>query len=592
MVYHFAMSFPSRRAILLCALYGALSVVFCAPLFEQPAGLGVNDWDQHLFYYGAVLKNVVEYGQAPFWNPWYCGGNVLWQNPQVALLSPVYPLSVILPLQLATKVSILLHYWVGFLGMHLLLTRVVGLSFLPAVIYLATLVTAAGAPAIHVAVGHSVFLPGFYLPAQLYFLFRAYQTGAIKDALIAAALLALMVFNGGVHILPMAFASIGCFAVLVTVMTRRWRPMVMTVVFVVAGLAYAAPKLLPVSLFVAGERFWDTRNPTEHPDRMTLDMVAHAYLNPNQDLRTKLDHQRHGWHEYGNYIGPASAVLLMAGFLVAVWGRRAPDAWFGRALALTAGFLFLLSLGEFSAWSPASLLKHVPLFSSFRIPSRYTIPCLLFGAMALAWVMRGFSLQTRSRAVQAIAGAACLVIAAHLVMVNRAQFVGVFRVVPFDTAFRWLDGPRQGITTDAVSSAYTHDSPMLRALVSDRFFYYCYESLQLVRASNPEQPLLFTEGGGATTELGFTPNRVDFALFGGAQPARLYLNYNWGPGWTSTAGDIDHPPDRIASVALGPGQTGRFSFSFVPPGLWLGTAIMLAALVLSAVLWRRLLLFG
>ena len=283
------MRFPRQRALLRVALYGVLSVVFCAALFEHPNRLGVNDWDQHLFYYGAVLKNVVEYGQAPFWNPWYCGGNVLWQNPQVGLLSPVYPLALVVPLQLAMKINIVAHYWVGFIGMHVLLTRVVGLTFVPAVIFLATLVTAAGAPAIHVAVGHSVFLPGFYLPAMLYFLFRAFTTGAIKDALLAAAILALMVFNGGVHILPMAFASVGFFAVLAAAMSRRARPLIMTVVFVVAGLAYAAPKLLPVTLFVSGERFWDTRNPTEHPDRMTLEMVTHTYLNPDQSLRTKLD---------------------------------------------------------------------------------------------------------------------------------------------------------------------------------------------------------------------------------------------------------------------------------------------------------------
>ena len=581
------MRFPRRRALLLCALYGVLSVVFCGPLFEHPTGLGGNDWDQHLFYYGAVLKNVVEYGQAPFWNPWYCGGNVLWQNPQVGLLSPVYPLALVVPLQLAMKINIVLHYWVGFVGMHVLLTRVVGLRFVPAAIFLATLVTAAGAPAIHLAVGHSVFLPGFYLPALLYFLFRAFTTGAIKDALLAGAILALMVFNGGVHILPMAFASVGFFAALAAAMTRRVRPLVLTLVFVVAGLAYAAPKLLPVSLFVSGERFWDTRNPTEHPDRMTLEMVRNSYLNSDQNLRTKLGQQRHGWHEYGNYIGPASALLLMAGLLVALWGRGAPDAWFGRALALTAAFLFVLSLGEFSAWAPASLLKHVPLFSSFRIPSRYTIPSLLFGAMALGWALGGFSLEARPRIVRVVVGVLCLAIGAHLISVNRAQFKGVFSVEPFDTTFRWMDGPSEGITTDFESSAYTRTSPMLRALVEDRFFYYCYESLQLVRASNPDQPLLFTEGGGTVAEPKFTPNRVDFALFGGAEAARLYLNYNWGPGWTSTAGPIDHPPERIASVALSPGQTGRFAFWFVPPGLWAGTAIGLAAIALSAVFWRR-----
>ena len=580
----------SNRALLLCAFYGVLSVVFCTPLFEHPNGLGVNDWDQHLFYYGAVLKNVVEYGQAPFWNPWYCGGNVLWQNPQVGLLSPVYPLALVVPLQLAMKINIVAHYWVGFIGMHVLLTRVVGLTFVPAVIFLATLVTAAGAPAIHVAVGHSVFLPGFYLPAMLYFLFRAFTTGAIKDALLAAAILALMVFNGGVHILPMAFASVGFFAVLAAAMSRRARPLIMTVVFVVAGLAYAAPKLLPVTLFVSGERFWDTRNPTEHPDRMTLEMVTHTYLNSDQSLRTKLDEQRHGWHEYGNYIGPASALLLVAGLFVALWGRGAPDAWLGRALALTAAFLFVLSLGEFSAWAPASLLKHLPLFSSFRIPSRYTIPALLFGAMALGWVLRGFALDARSRGVQVVVGVLCLGIAGHLISVNRAQFKGVFSVEPFDTTFPWMSGPSEGLTTDFESSAYTRTSPMLRALTSDRFFYYCYESLQLVRNSSPEKPLLFTDDEATIRGTRFTPNRVDFAIVGAATPTRLYLNYNWGPGWTSTAGTIEHPPERIASVALQPGQTGRYAFSFVPPGLWAGMGVFLAALGLSFVVWRRVLL--
>ena len=202
-----------------------VSAVFCAPLFTQPLALGVNDWDQHLFYYGAVLKNVVEYGQMPYWNPWYCGGNVLWQNPQIAILSPVYPLTAVVPLQLAMKINILLHYWIGFIGMHVLVTRVLGVTFLPAVIYIATLVTASGAPAIHLRVGHSVFLPGFYLPWQLYFFFKAYQTGSWKYLFLSASTLALRVFNGGTHILPMSIAALGVFSLCAAVARRDWRPL-------------------------------------------------------------------------------------------------------------------------------------------------------------------------------------------------------------------------------------------------------------------------------------------------------------------------------------------------------------------------------
>src|SRR5436190_5145332 len=160
----------SRRALNVGALYGLLSIVFCLPLFAQPLGLGIADWDQHLFYYAEVLKSVVEYGQLPFWSPWYCGGNVAWQNPQVALLSPAYLLTAAMPLALAMKVNIVLHYWIGFTGMHRLLTRVVRLTFLPLVVYTAAIFTLVGSLALHLAIGQSVFLPAFYLPWLLYFL--------------------------------------------------------------------------------------------------------------------------------------------------------------------------------------------------------------------------------------------------------------------------------------------------------------------------------------------------------------------------------------------------------------------------------------
>ncbi len=133
-------------------------------------------------------------------------------------------------------------------------------------IYLATLVTASGAPAIHLRVGHSVFLPGFYLPLQLYFFFRAFQTGAWKYIFLSAATLALMVFNGGTHILPMSIAALGIFSLCAAIARRDWRPLAFVAAFGAAGLAYSAPKLLPVVQYVNGEYFWDTRNPTEKPD--------------------------------------------------------------------------------------------------------------------------------------------------------------------------------------------------------------------------------------------------------------------------------------------------------------------------------------
>ena len=262
---------------------------------------------------------------------------MLWQNPQIALLSPVYPLTAFMPLQLAMKVNIVLHYWIGFAGMHLLLTRVIGVRFLPAVIYLATLVTASGAPAIHLRVGHSVFLPGFYLPLQLYFFFQAFKTGEWKYIFLAAATLALMVFNGGTHILPMSIAALGSFRRVrgdrASATGGRWRS---SPSFGVAGVAYSAPKLLPVAAvrdrrallgYAQSDREARSRD-ARHPE-------ADLPGADRRRLASRLPMQRHGWHEYGNYIGLGSAALLVARIDRGVLGARRADHWFGVSLALT-----------------------------------------------------------------------------------------------------------------------------------------------------------------------------------------------------------------------------------------------------------------
>jgi hypothetical protein len=583
------------RRVALVALYGVLSIAFCAPLFVHPQGLGTNDWDQHLFYYGVVLKNIVEYGQMPFWNPWYCGGNVMWQNPQIALLSPVYPLTAVMSLQLAMKVNIVLHYWIGFLGMHLLITRVIGVRFLPAVIYLATLVTASGAPAIHLRVGHSVFLPGFYLPLQLFFFFKAFKTGEWKYVFAASMTLALMVMNGGTHILPMSIAALGTFSICAAIARRDWRPLALVAVFGAAGLAYSAPKLLPVVEYVAGEQFWDTRNPTESPDRVTLDILNQTYLVPTQDVGARLPLQRHGWHEYGNYIGPGSAIALAVGlvwvFVLAGLPRHSAerDGGFSVSLAITTIVLFLLSLGEFSRFSPAMLSHHLPLFSSFRIPSRYTIPFLQFGALTLGWAFRSivmrYGFPPAARMAVAIA---CLAASAHLIYVNQSNLKGVFSEAPFDTTFHWMRGPRN-ITTDADSSPYTAGSPMLKALMADRSFFNCYESLQLARGAGPDRPPVFDANPAARVgDVDFSPNRLTFATTDRGAEARVVLNQNWAPGWTTDAGPIKvGPRTELSTVTIPAGRAGRYAFTFTPPGLYAGTGLFLVAAIATALAWRR-----
>ena len=252
-------------------LYGFISLAFCAPLFEQPLAMGASDWDHHLFLRASVLKSVVEYGQFPFWNPWYRGGNVLWQNPQSTLFSPTYLFTALMPFALAIKADILLHYWVGLAGMHLLLTRGIGLQNVPVTIFLSSTFGLSGALAMHLAVGHSVFLPAFYLPALLFFFLRALETLALRHALLGGVVLALMIVNGGVHVLPMALLVLGSIGLTAAVFRRQVAPLLLAVALAAAGAAYAAPKLLPVAAFITSDRLTD-RRPYDRYNEMTAEI--------------------------------------------------------------------------------------------------------------------------------------------------------------------------------------------------------------------------------------------------------------------------------------------------------------------------------
>ena len=573
------------------AMYLAMSAWFCAPMFSRPLALGRADWDQHLSYYAQVLKSVVEYGQAPFWNPWLCGGNVAWQNPQVPLLSPVFLLALFVPLQLAMKLNIVLHYWVGFVGMHLLIARVMRVSGLPIVVWLATLFTASGAIALHLFEGHSNFLPVLYLPMILFLLMTALRSGVIRDTLLAGGFLALMVWNGGLHAVPMALVSTGALVVAAAAATRRWRPLVLGCCFVVSGLAYAAPKLLPVGLFVAGEQFQDSRT-FFHPDAVPLRLLPRIYLAPGAEGWLNDPAFKYGWHEYGNYINPFSAAMLVTGVLWALWAlwsRRDDDRWLGLGLLTATLLLFSLSLGEFADWSPASLTQRVPGLSNFRIPSRYTIPFVLLATSTLAWSLSSAGANAlRGRRARLIVAVVCLGSSAELILVNRSLLGMTFSQPSYDTSFQWMSRPSP-LTTDEISRAARgpENLPMLWAIIHDQPQFNCYEYVRLRPTAIPDRPLVFSDGTRDISISRFLPNRIEFQAQNGDQPSRVYLNTNASRGWHSSAGDFERPDDDgVPYVTLAAGQAGRFAFWFAPEGLWLGILVLAAAIVGSIAAWR------
>lgn len=503
----------SRRALGICALYGLLSLIFCLPF----------DAAQH-----------VEYRRLPFW---------MWQYPQAAVLSPAWLLRAILPASWAIPINLVLHYWIAFVGMHLLLTRAIGLSFLPGVLAAASIFALSGAMALHVAAGDATFLPLCALPLALFFLYRTTRTGVVRDVCWTAAILALTIYDGGLQTLPIALMIVAAWAVCLAIGARDWRPLVLALVGVACAAAYAGPKLVPAVELMTIDRFPSASTSVLHPDRTTLDMLRHVYLDASVGPHAQVSGaQRHGWWEYGNYVGLLAAIGVVVSIVWPFVAPATPRRSFAIALALMAAWFLALSAGEFHPYAPAVMLSS--LFPSVRAYGPYTIGFALFGALALGAVIRGATTSLLATSPRRIAaGAVAALVVGQLLIVNH----------------RHLREP-------ALQPARP----------------------EVIQISNVDPLRIWIEGPARLSDEVTTFNSARFSVIGGFEPSRVFLNQRDMPGWRSSAGPIlSQSVEGPMYVQLAPGQTGTFTISFVPPGLATGVILFLVGVAASVLAWNR-----
>jgi hypothetical protein len=593
----------SVRTWSIFAVYLALSAVFCGPIFVHPLAEGAGDWDQHTLYYAAVMRNAA-FGDLPFWNPWYCGGNVLWANPQASLVSPVYLLALVMPITLAMKINVLAHYVTGCIGMHLVVRRIIGVKDIAVVVYLVSLFVFSGAMALHLAAGHTIYLPVLLLPLLVYCFWQAAggrrpsrasgrpePVEGRRSVLLGAAVVGFSILNGGSHVLPLAAVLLGGLGVAALVAGRTPKPLIVAAAILVLGCAYAAPRIAPVMAFTRSPYFKDTR-PVKQPDFMSLQMLVVSFWDPAQHLikgKVTPGVQWYGWQEYGNYLGRAGATLVLisaAWILVFRWRAH----WREVSTALVLVMVLLLTAGEFAPNAPARWLRTLPLISNFRIPSRYTMLVSLTGALCVAFAARAWESLQRASRWRWFVVPLCVAGISEIVLMNRRHLENVF-VLAADTQSHLFDRAAPTVAEHQLvtpGGPRVHRSFMLDSMLAGLSTLDCYEPLQVKSVAQPGPMAITGEGDVTITEQTFSPNRVTARVVVGPEPARVILNENFAAGWTANAGRVRAAlPTRRPSVVLPAGYSDIVAFSYVPPGLWIGLAILVAAAGVSVVVWTR-----
>src|SRR3989344_2030666 len=152
-------------------LFLFIAIIYSLPLFTRIHTIGIIDWDLGSSYNEAARRTILEYSQIPFWNPYYCGGNILLSHPESQIFSPFFLFILLFGSIIGIKISIFLGFFLGLFGMYIL-AKFFRISSYGSIV--AALLYMMSAPfSLRVAIGQFGYLAlGFY-PLSFFFFLKS-----------------------------------------------------------------------------------------------------------------------------------------------------------------------------------------------------------------------------------------------------------------------------------------------------------------------------------------------------------------------------------------------------------------------------------
>jgi hypothetical protein len=552
----------AAAAVLILLAYHA------APLWRELATWGGTfDWGYFFFLAEVDRKTIVEYGQFPLWNPYYCGGAVHLANPQTFTLSPaVLPILLFgtpIGMRVVLTATLLLSFdgvrrWVLALGGGPTAAVVAGLGH-----------AVSGAMAQHLGGGHIGWL-GFALLPYVLASFHWAVEGHRRGVLVGAAFLAWIFVHFGVYPYPYSVLALGAYGLMVGAVERKLGvALVVMTGMGLLSLGLVSLRLFPLLDFISG-----------HPrtvvdsDRLGLTELWEVYGARHTERRFV----GHGWvwPEYGNYFGPVGLAWLVLGIGVAARSRR----WW----PLIGGMLVFIGfqLGNWP-WGPWWWVRKLPIFENLRVPSRFTTVAGLFMVAMIGLAVERAAARARAlprRGPWAV-GMVALAAAAYLVdasQFNRQQWRQTFGTPPP------ADVPSPDFHQVAGARWRMYAYPRVNRGSLD-----CFEESPLDRSPRlsgnaPAEETVQPADAGTVTRRHWSPNEIRLTAEL-RRSAHVVVNQNFDPHWQVDGGRAVSMDGLLAAKV--PAGRSEVVFRYRPRPFVIGWVVSLFAVVGWLTLWIR-----
>jgi hypothetical protein len=552
------------------AVFGAVVVILGIPFLKNIQYWGIRDWDLFTTLHAAAVSAITDYGQFPFWNPYIGGGNILFAHPEVPVLNPLFCLLLVFGPLIGLKLQVLVVYFMGMIGFYKL-ARLLGISFYgafipPLVFMLSSYLT------LHFSVGH---IPFHYFAAFPWLVFF-YKKSLDKPIhiLSAGGVTAFIILGSGAAV-PLLFSLFFLFLISLfdTGRVRNFRPPLYAIGIGLSGILLAAVKFFPMYDYLS--RYpWIPEGTVQTTPLSILPSMFFAF---NQSpFAEHIEGFVWGWHEYGAFVGPLAAILIVTAIIL-----RFRKDWPYLALIIIS---LTLVLGSFlTPWSPWDLLHKLPGFESIRVPSRFVLLALFAFA-----VLAGRGVDIILKMFKFRKGLLTAVI--FLTLLGTHLFVCL--PILGETFIRRPDPAR---VHDDFRQIVGDPNRMYTAFLANRgtikaAWLSAYRHGRGILDYNNRVSEWYSEGGAVEViRRKFTPNCLTFDI-SAKKEGTLVISQGYDTGWRRTDGKEVEPSQDLVSLRAVPGDT-QIEVYYHPDyfnlGLLVSVISILAALA-GPVLYRKL----
>ncbi|XDD54816.1 hypothetical protein AB3N62_03160 [Leptospira sp. WS4.C2] len=494
---------------------------------------GRFDWDMYSFHVEFLRKSFLEFGTTfPLWNPYYGAGFPVWENPTSKMGSFTHALVLFFPTLTALKISFLFYFILsGILNFHSF--RFYTKSNVLASILFVLVFQFSGFVFQKFYAGHLNQIPGLFLPALVFYILSFTKKQNWGIAILVITITYILLSEGSIYPLSQAvllvfFLGIREFYLSLTPKEAISR-FVKLSIFVLSILAI---KWFPMYQFIhsVGRYFVGDQYHLHWKDYYPI------FFGSSQHplLAQSLSQMQYRYWEYGNYLGQLPLFL-------------SPLVFFTKRKMASVLFLLLLVLwlmaGNTSAYSPAAILEHLPIYSLERVYPRWSLSVVFLFVWCLAVGFQNLwnLVPKKFHKILGIVTILCLLLHTLDTRKMNTKFLSEIFILPLPK----VSIPNKNSFPITVSTVpdYGSDSRMLPALkanlsTSDIYenitFYFTNQTIS-EKDYNGEFYLLSTKQ--EFQPKSWKPDHYEFDFL--KKGETLILNQKYHPGFTSSVPGVE-----------------------------------------------------